>query len=94
MARSGLINPWSLSTTVRNPERLVGFLSALDEMEGAAWDNEAQVRFQTILIQRRLYGYGEPQFYAGLDEPDRRLLESEEPVVFADAQRYPMSARA
>ena len=94
MARSGLINPWSLSTTVRNPERLVGFLSALDEMEGAVWDNMAQVRFQTILIQRRLYGYGEPQFYAGLDEPDRRLLESEEPVAFADAQRYPMSARA
>lgn len=52
MAKSGLINPWSLSTTVRNPERLVGFLSALDEMEGAVWDKDAQVRFQTILIQR------------------------------------------
>lgn len=87
MAKSGLINPWSLSTTVRNPERLVGFLSALDEMEGAVWDKEAQVRFQTILIQRRLYGYGEPQFYAGLDEPDIRLLESEEPLAFADARR-------
>ena len=65
----------------------MGFLSALDEMEGAVWDKEAQVRFQTILIQRRLYGYGEPQFYAGLDEPDRLLLESEKPLAFADARR-------
>ena len=87
MAKNGLINPWSLSTTVRNPERLVGFLSALDEIEGAVWDREAQVRLQTILIQRRLYGYGNRQFYSGLDERDIGLIESEEPMAFADAQR-------
>ena len=87
MAKSNLINPWSLSTTARNPERLLGFLEALEEMEGEVWDRETQIRFQTILIQRRLYGYGEPQFYSGMDARDRRLIESEEPIAFADAQR-------
>ena len=87
MAKSNLINPWSLSTTARNPERLLGFLEAIEEMEGEVWDRETQIRFQTILIQRRLYGYGEPQFYSGMDARDRRLIESEEPIAFADAQR-------
>lgn len=87
MAKSGLINPWSLSTTVRNPERLLGFLAAIEEMEGEVWDREAQVRFQTILIQRRLYGYGERQFYLGLETRDIDMLEGEEPIAFAAAQR-------
>ena len=87
MAKSGLINPWSLSTTVRSPEGLLGFLSAIEEMEGDVWDRDAQVRFQTILIQRRLYGYGEPQFYSGLEARDIAMLESEEPIAFAAAQR-------
>ena len=87
MAKSGLINPWSLSTTARSPERLLGFLAAIEEMEGDVWDRDAQVRLQTILIQRRLYGYGEPQFYSGLEARDVAMLESEEPIAFAAAQR-------
>ena len=53
MAKSGLINPWSLSTTVRSPERLLGFLAAIEEM----------------------------------DALDIAMLESEEPIAFAAAQR-------
>ena len=55
--------PWSISTTVRNPERLRSFLQVLKKIEGKIWDNEAQKKYQTLLIQERLYGFGEAQFY-------------------------------
>jgi hypothetical protein len=46
---------WSLSTTVRNPERIQPFLNVLKEMDGEVFDEAAQVKFQTLLIQNRLY---------------------------------------
>lgn len=46
---------WSLSTTVRNPERILPFLKVLQEMEGNNFDKSGQVKFQTLLIQNRLY---------------------------------------
>ena len=61
------IKPWSISTTVRNPERLRGFLSIASEMEGHLW-KEAQEEFQVRLIQNRLYGFGRNQFYNGLSQ--------------------------
>ena len=47
--------PWSLSTTVRNPERILPFLRVLKKMEGEEFDEDGQVKFQTLLIQNRLY---------------------------------------
>src|SRR3990167_8121369 len=47
--------PWSLSTTVRNPDRVLPFLRVLKEMEGENFDEAGQVKFQTLLIQNRLY---------------------------------------
>ena len=46
---------WSLSTTVRNPERIQPFLSVLKEMEGENFNEAGQIKFQTLLIQNRLY---------------------------------------
>lgn len=46
---------WSISTTVRNPERIQPFLTVLKEMEGETFDEAGQVKFQTLLIQHRLY---------------------------------------
>lgn len=46
---------WSLSTTVRNPERILPFLRVLKEMEGESFDDFGQIKFQTLLIQNRLY---------------------------------------
>jgi hypothetical protein len=46
---------WSLSTTVRNPERILPFLEILKQMEGKIFDEEAQIAYQTLLIQHRLY---------------------------------------
>lgn len=47
--------PWSLSTTIRNPERILPFLRTLAEMEGEDFDEKGQIKFQTLLIKNRLY---------------------------------------
>ena len=57
---------WSISTTVRNPERLRAFLVALRPLVGTEWTKETQEAYQKLLIKNRLYGYGSQQFYNGL----------------------------
>ena len=66
---------WSISTTLRNPERLRNFLITLKEMQGVVWDKDAQVEFQTRLIKNRYYGFGSTQFYNGLSQEQIDLLE-------------------
>ena len=82
-----LIKLWSISTTVRNPERLRGFLGVLAQMEGDAWNPAAQMEFQIRLIQARLYGARNNQFYAGLSQADINLLEGEDEISRDDAAR-------
>ena len=47
--------PWSISTTVRNPERLRGFLKVLKQLEGENFTKENQIKYQILLIKERLY---------------------------------------
>jgi len=47
--------PWSISTTVRNPERLRDFLQVLKQLEGEDFSKENQVKYQLFLIKERLY---------------------------------------
>jgi len=47
--------PWSISTTVRNPERLRDFLRILKKLEGEPFDKDNQIKYQVLLIQERLY---------------------------------------
>ncbi len=47
--------PWSISTTVRNPERLRDFLRILKKIEGQSFDKKNQVKYQVLLIQERFY---------------------------------------
>jgi len=47
--------PWSISTTVRNPERLRDFLLVLKQLEGEEFNANNQRRYQILLIQARLY---------------------------------------
>ena len=47
--------PWSISTTVRNPERLRDFLRVLEELKGQPFNEENQIKYQILLIQERLY---------------------------------------
>jgi len=47
--------PWSISTTVRSPERLRDFLRVLKELEGQPFNSNNQIKYQILLIQNRLY---------------------------------------
>jgi len=60
--------PWSITTTLRNPERLRNFLIVLKQLEYSKWNLENQKKYQILLIQNRFYGYGNPQFYNGLPQ--------------------------
>ena len=46
---------WSISTTVRNPERIPDFTEAVEAIAGRSWDKDTQVAFMYELIRRRLY---------------------------------------
>lgn len=47
--------PWSISTTVRNPERLRDFLKVLKKLEGQDFNKNNQIKYQVLLIQEKLY---------------------------------------
>ncbi len=40
---------------MRNPERTYSFLKTIKEIEGMPWDNETQMRLQSLLIKNRFY---------------------------------------
>ncbi len=61
-----MLKAWSITTTVRNPERLRDFLVALKPLENKTWDKANQENYQKLLIKNRLYGFGSAQFYNGL----------------------------
>jgi endo-1,4-beta-D-glucanase Y len=44
---------WSVSTTVRNPERIRTFLKVFKELGGEVWNNATQKRYQILLLQRK-----------------------------------------
>ncbi|MBP5621173.1 MAG: hypothetical protein J6X44_04080, partial [Thermoguttaceae bacterium] len=46
---------WSVSTTIREAERIVGFLKTAAELEGELWNAETQACFQTLLVKNRQY---------------------------------------
>ena len=80
-----MLIPWSISTAVRNPERLRGFLQVLADMAGKCW-RDCQADFQVRLIQRRLYGASNPQFYNGLSQEHVDLIESGRPISLRAAR--------
>ena len=66
--------PWSITTTLRNPERLRGFLIVLKDIDGEEWNLETQEKYQILLIKYRKYGYGSSQFYKGLSPKQINLI--------------------
>ena len=78
--------PWSVTTTVRNPDRLRDFLTVLQKLENSEWNNENQKKYQILLIQNRLYGYGKQQFYNGLTDKQVELIdEASKEISFEQA---------
>jgi len=67
--------PWSITTTLRNPERLRNFLIVLKQLENSEWNFENQKKYQILLIQNRVYGYGSRQFYNRLSQDKIDLVD-------------------
>lgn len=44
-----------MSTTIREAERILGFLQTAAEIDGSTWDNTMQKKFQILLIKNRQY---------------------------------------
>jgi len=80
------MKPWSITTTVRNPERIRSFLAILQKMEGEVWDRPNQKKLQILLIQYKVYGAGEAQFYKGLSKNQVLLMDTPEPITFKEAE--------
>jgi hypothetical protein len=68
---------WSVTTTVRNPERIRSFLRVFKKLEGEVWNNESQKKFQVLLIQCKVYGFNEPQFEKTLTPEQLEWLHSD-----------------
>ena len=79
--------PWSITTTLRNPERLRNFLIILKQLENSEWSFENQKKYQILLIQNRVYGYGSRQFYNGLSQNQIDLVDdSSQDISFEQAE--------
>ncbi|MCK4668450.1 AlwI family type II restriction endonuclease [Candidatus Dependentiae bacterium] len=78
--------PWSFSTTVRSPERIRDFLKILQLLKGEEWDDFNQTKYQILLIQHKLYGYGSSQFYNTLSKKQVELMKTPDPIDFEEAQ--------
>jgi len=78
---------WSISTTVRNPERLRNFLITLKEIEGYEWCKDTQIEFQIRLIKNRFYGFNSTQFYSGLTQAQIDLIDDvKNSISYLDAK--------
>jgi hypothetical protein len=83
---------WSISTTVRNPERLRNFLITLKEIEGKVWNKDTQIEFQARLIKNRFYGFGNNQFYSGLSQVQIDLIDNiKNTITYEDAKNILIS---
>ncbi|MYF53536.1 MAG: AlwI family type II restriction endonuclease [Gammaproteobacteria bacterium] len=81
------MKPWSITTTIRNPYRLRDLLAVLKTMEGRVWNKFTQIELQVKLIQNRLYGYRNRQFYNGLSPSHVELIENDtEPLTLEEAR--------
>ena len=79
--------PWSITTTLRSPERLRNFLVVLQQLENSEWTFENQKKYQILLIQNRKYGFGSRQFYNGLSQEQINLIDdSSKEISFKQAE--------
>lgn len=69
---------WSMSTTIREAERIEGFLRTAAKLDGEEWTSETQRKFQILLIQNHEYlkNTDNAQVRSKLDEEQVRALSS------------------
>jgi hypothetical protein len=88
---------WSISTTVRNPERIPDFAAAIQPFIGMTWDKHRQVEFMYELIRRRLYKPTKltDEQIELVNDVEREMTTTEAKEIF-EAQNYedpPMRGR-
>jgi len=66
-----------MSTTIREAERILGFLQTAAEIDGSYWDKEMQMKFQILLIKNRQYLNDETntQSFNNLSNEQARILK-------------------
>jgi len=80
---------WSISTTIRNPERVIKFLKVLKQLEGEEFSGETQMKFQTLLIKNRFYTPTNiPRQYQALFKDLTQDISYEVAKEVFDAQGY------
>lgn len=68
---------WSVSTTIREAERIPDFVKTAREIDGEAWTREAQEKFQILLIKNRQYlNSGKTQDFNKLSQDQVELLKN------------------
>lgn len=91
------MNVWSISTTVRNPERIPNFCRAIKAVTGKKWDKSTQLEFSYELIRLKFYrpNHMTDSQMKKFDDPGYLLSLSEAREIF-DTQMYkdpPMRGR-
>lgn len=67
---------WSMSTTIREAERITDFIKTAKEIDGEAWNSETQKKFQILLIKNRQYlNSGKTQDFNKLSKTQIDLLK-------------------
>lgn len=89
--------PWSISTTVRNPERLRNFLEVLKQLQNQEFNKATQINYQVLLTQEKFYKpLNIPQkFRKYYEEPELHMPYEVAEEIFS-AQNYedpPMRGR-
>lgn len=46
---------WSISTTIRNPERIPYFMQAVEPIVGSSWSKDTQIEYFANQIAIRIY---------------------------------------
>ena len=67
---------WSMTTTIREAERIPAFLKTAKEIENEEWNTNTQIKFQILLIKNREYlNTDSTQTFNGLKESQINLLK-------------------
>lgn len=67
---------WSMTTTIREAERIPAFLKTAKEIENEEWNTNTQIKFQILLIKNREYlNTDSTQTFNGLSEAQINLLK-------------------
>lgn len=79
---------WSMTTTIRNPDRIPGFLKTAKEIENEEWNSETQKKFQILLIKNRYYLDGcDTQTYKKLNDEQIKILQNKQhKMSYAEAK--------